>query len=176
MAKSRKKSGRKHHGNEFPLIRAARASDAEQLIELAAWWPVGSHLVPRDDQDVIVHGEPLNYLDDPLWCVLVAAAGPHSKLVGYAVGYDVAGFHARLGWPYDAGGLCGGKRVGQLEELYVIKPYQRLGIATTLVRSFEDWARRSGCSACSLAGGPAPRFYSKIGYTRVRVCSFIKEL
>lgn len=141
-------------------VRRAARSDSLGLISVARDWPTerGSMIVPLDEGGAIDIVAEARHLDDERYCILVAA-GISDDIVAYAAGL------------IDSTG-----QIASLEELVVAEAHQGRGIGTLLVRAFERWAGEHACRTVSIAGGPAPGFYAKVGYTRTQAFHFSRRL
>lgn len=77
-------------------------------------------------------------------------------------------------------GTSGGP-VGYLEGIYVLPDYRRKGIAGSLLRCCENWAKARGCkefaSDCALDNEESYRFHIGVGFAEAaRIICFAKEL
>ncbi len=71
--------------------------------------------------------------------------------------------------------------VGYLEGIYVDEQYRRRGVAASLLKSCEDWAKERGCtefaSDCELKNAESLQFHLKCGFSEAnRIICFRKEL
>ena len=76
---------------------------------------------------------------------------------------------------------CDTDQVGYLEGWFVEESHRQHGIGARLVRSAEDWARRSGCtemaSDAEIGNTVSQRAHEKLGYTETsRLVHLRKEL
>ena len=77
-------------------------------------------------------------------------------------------------------GTSGGP-VGYLEGIYVLPDYRRKGVAGSLLRCCENWAKARGCkefaSDCALDNQESYGFHVGVGFAEVnRIICFVKEL
>jgi GNAT superfamily N-acetyltransferase len=126
-------------------IRPAKASDADQLWPLVEDFAVSSRpgrsAFERSFHDLLDRNDTL---------VLVAASDDHA-VVGYLLGSVHGTFFAN-------------GPVAWIEELMVSEPVRRLGAASKLMASAEEWARSIPTAYIALASRRAGDFYLKIGY------------
>lgn len=76
---------------------------------------------------------------------------------------------------------CGSSPVGYIEAWFVYPDFRGKGVAETLVRVAEDWAREKGCTEMAsdtwLDNEPSIRAHLKMGYFEVeRLVHFVKRL
>lgn len=135
--------------------------------DLPAWYALRVQLwpdatTPTDEADMV------EFLNDPVWCILLAEAD------GQVVGFLEASLR-----DYAEG--CDTSPVGYLEGWFVAEPYRRRGVGAALVRAAEAWARSQGCtemaSDAELHNLGSHRAHEALGYEEVeRVVLFRKML
>lgn len=108
------------------------------------------------------------------------AASVGSAVFAYRDGGRTIGMAiCRLRHDYVEG--CETSPVGYLEGIYVEERYRCSGIAGSLVRECEAWAREQGCSEfasdCELTNADSLRFHLGVGFEEAnRIICFRKEL
>jgi GNAT superfamily N-acetyltransferase len=134
-------------GDAGVSIRRATPADGDSLFPLAK--ELATTFVPtREGFDRSFS----RVSSDPNALVLVAVADG-GGLTGYLLGFCHDTFFAdgALGW---------------VEEVYVSSNGRRSGIASALMREFEDWAWAGGARLVALATRRAEAFYERIGYEK----------
>ncbi len=71
--------------------------------------------------------------------------------------------------------------VGYLEGIYVREADRRKGIARSLLRACEDWAREQGCtefaSDCELSNAESQEFHKAVGFEEVnRIAAYVRKI
>jgi aminoglycoside 6'-N-acetyltransferase I len=87
--------------------------------------------------------------------------------------------HCSLRYDY-VEGTDGGGNVGYLEGIYVRDECRKSGVARSLVKCCENWAKRNGCiefaSDCDLDNTNSYNFHLKIGFIEAnRIICFAKK-
>ena len=126
-------------------IRPAKAGDSEQL------WPLVKDFAfsYRPERSAFERSFS-DLLDRSDTLVLVAVSN-----AGAVVGYLLGSFH---------GTFFANGPVAWIEELMVSESVRRLGVASKLMSSAEEWARSLPTAYVALASRRAGDFYLKIGY------------
>lgn len=96
------------------------------------------------------------------------------------VGYECAGF-AQVQLRHDYVEGCETSPVGYLEGIYVREKFRHQGIAGTLLKNCENWAKTSGCtefaSDCEFCNTTSQLFHKKVGFEEAnKIVCFKKKL
>ncbi len=149
---------------EAPLTNPCRAGSAEATAVAALaceLWPEHpaeeieeeiASLLAREDAAVFLYRE-------------------HEKAVGFA--------QCQLRRDYVEG--TGSSPVGYLEGIYVRESSRRRGVARSLLRACENWAKAQGCaefaSDCELDNTDSQRFHRAVGFEEAnRIIAYVKKL
>ncbi len=98
----------------------------------------------------------------------------------FRTGGEAAGFaQCQLRHDYVEG--TGTSPVGYLEGIYVREPFRKQGIARSLLRACEDWAREQGCtefaSDCELANAVSQEFHQAVGFKEAnRIVAYVRKV
>jgi aminoglycoside 6'-N-acetyltransferase I len=98
--------------------------------------------------------------------------------LAYDKGNPIGFVHVALRSEYvngtESDGTC-----GYLEAIYVKPEYRKNGVAATLVRLCEEWARERGCrefaSDCLLHNTDSYLFHGRIGFAETERCIFFRK-
>lgn len=126
------------------MIRKATIQDADNVFELVK--DFATSFKPQKELFIQSFGDLLN---DKKAFVFVADNG--DKLVGYSLGFIHTTFFAN-------------GNVAWLEEIMVDEKFRRAGVASKLVKAFEQNAIDNKCRLIALATRRAADFYLSIGY------------
>jgi GNAT superfamily N-acetyltransferase len=126
-------------------IRAAKAEDSEQL------WPLVEDFAFSYRPERSAFERSLSDLLDRSDTLILVAVSDAGAVVGYLLGSVHATFFAN-------------GPVAWIEELMVSESARRLGVASKLMSSAEEWARSLSTAHVTLASRRAGDFYLKIGY------------
>jgi GNAT superfamily N-acetyltransferase len=126
-------------------IRPAEAGDAEQL------WPLVEDFAVSYRPERSVFERSFRDLLDRSDTLVLVAVSDAGSVVGYLLGSVHGTFFAN-------------GPVGWIEELMVSESVRRLGVASRLMSSAEEWARNLPTAYVALASRRAGDFYLKMGY------------
>lgn len=150
------------------MIRKATIEDAMTLVKLAIrMW---------EDNTVEDLAEEFGELvsSDKAACFL-AYVGEEADACGEAIGFA----QCQLRFDYVEGTET--SPVGYLEGIFVEESYRHKGIASSLLKSCQNWAKEQGCkefaSDCELDNTDSLKFHMALGFEEAgRVICFRKEL
>jgi len=144
-------------------IRAARASDLEQLARLLeALWPESSAEEHAQELRLLLGGKADVVLTMPI--ALLVAEASDGRLVGFL----------EVDLRSHADGCSPSQPVGYIEGWYVSDDYRQRGVGKKLLAEAEDWARSHGCvemaSDALVANELSQRAHEALGYEVVDRC------